>query len=192
MQGIGKSVIGRFFMQKSRNNKLKQLVLAGVFAAISIVLGKLFAFNIGELFRVSFENLPIIFAGIALGPLFGAAVGLVADITGCLIVGYSINPVITAGAVSIGFLSGLVFRLGTSKALKIRVLLSVFGAHIVGSVIIKTAGLAWFYGTDFWTLIFYRAINYALIIALEHTIIYILARNKEISSQIKMLGNVEI
>ncbi len=179
-------------MQKDRKNSLKRLVLAGVFAAISIVLGKLFAFNIGELFRVSFENLPIILAGIALGPLLGAAVGLVADITGCLIVGYTINPVITAGAVAIGFLSGLIFRIGKNGATKIRVLLAVMGSHLVGSVIIKTAGLAWFYGTDFWTLVLYRSINYALIIALEYTIIYILIRNKEISSQIKMLGNVEI
>ena len=179
-------------MQKNRNNSLKKLVLAGVFAAISIVLGKLFAFNIGELFRVSFENLPIILAGIAMGPLFGAAVGLVADITGCLIVGYTINPIITAGAVAIGFFSGLIFRIGKVQTMKIRALLSVLGAHIVGSVIIKTLGLAWFYGTDFWTLVLYRALNYALIIALEYTIIYILMKNKEISSQIKKLGNVEI
>lgn len=179
-------------MQKNRSNKLKKLVLAGVFAAISIVLGKLFAFNIGELFRVSFENLPIILAGIAMGPLFGAAVGLVADITGCLIVGYTINPVIVAGAVAIGFFSGLIFRIGKVQTMKIRALLSVLGAHIVGSVIIKTLGLAWFYGTDFWTLVLYRTLNYALIIVLEYTIIYILMKNKEISSQIKKLGNVEI
>lgn len=179
-------------MQKNRNNKLKKLVLAGAFAAISIVLGKLFAFNIGELFRVSFENLPIIFAGIALGPILGAAVGLVADITGCLIVGYTINPLITAGGVAIGFLSGLVFRYGAKMKLKSRVAITVLCAHIVGSVIIKTMGLAWFYGTDFWTLFFYRAINYALIIAMEYTIIYILMKNKGISSQIEMLGNIEI
>ena len=88
--------------------------------------------------------------------------------------------------------SDLIFRIGKVQTMKIRALLSVLGAHIVGSVIIKTLGLAWFYGTDFWTLVLYRTLNYALIIVLEYTIIYILMKNKEISSQIKKLGNVEI
>ena len=172
---------------KSKYN-LRKIVICGIFAALSIILGKLLAFNIGELFRISFENLPIIFVGIALGPLWGMAVGAVADLLGCLIVGYAINPIITLGAVLIGAVSGIVSKLTRSLKIWARVFLSVFSAHLFGSVIIKSIGLSLFYGTDFWTLIPYRALNYALIIALEYIIVYILMKNKEISARIKSIG----
>ena len=78
-----------------RKNKglwpLTLTVMLTMLSAMSIVLGKLLAVNLGEVLRLSFENLPIIFAGLAFGPLAGAAVGLVADTVGCLLVGYAIN-----------------------------------------------------------------------------------------------------
>ena len=62
-------------MRTKEQNNLQRIAVVGIFSALSIILGKLLAFNIGELFRVSLENLPIIFIGIALGPIFGAVVG---------------------------------------------------------------------------------------------------------------------
>ena len=172
---------------KSRNN-LKKIVISGIFSALSIILGKLLAFNIGELFRISLENLPIIFVGIALGPLWGMAVGAVADLVGCLIVGYTINPIITLGAVFIGAVAGVVSKLTRHIKLWGRVFLSVFSAHLLGSVIIKSIGLSLFYGTDLWTLIPYRALNYALITAIEYIIVYILLQNTEINARIRSIG----
>ena len=172
---------------KSKNN-LKKIVICGIFSALSIILGKLLAFNIGELFRISFENLPIVFIGIALGPLWGMMVGAVADLIGCLIVGYAINPIITLGAVAIGAVAGIVSKWTESMKISGKIFLSVFSAHLLGSVIIKSIGLSLFYGTDFWTLIPYRALNYALIIALEYIIVYILMKNKEINSRIRSIG----
>ena len=174
-------------MKKYDENKIKSICLGGILAALSIVFGKLLAFNIGELFRISLENLPIILGGMFLGPIFGAAVGMVADLVGCLIVGYTINPLITLGAVAVGFVSGLVtkvFRGGKMMGNFLAVLL----AHIIGSVLIKSAGLSWFYGTDYLTLLGYRCINYSLIIALEYTIIYVLMKNKGVIAIISKLG----
>ncbi len=175
-------------MQKFRKNSLALLVISAVFSALSIVLGKLLAFNIGELFRISLENLPIIFIGIAFGPLFGAVVGALADLVGCFIVGYAVNPIITLGAVTIGCVAGVCSSLTKNMSRGGSIFLSVLLSHTVGSVLIKTAGLSWFYGTSFLGLLPYRALNYALIIAVEYTIIYILMRNKEISTRIKNLG----
>ena len=175
-------------MKKYDKNRIKRICLGGILAALSIVFGKLLAFNIGELFRISLENLPIILGGIFLGPIFGAVVGMVADLVGCLMVGYTINPVITLGAVAIGSISGIVSRLTKNISTGKRVFLSVLSAHIFGSVIIKSIGLSWFYGTDFWALIPYRVLNYALIVALEYTIIYILMKNKGILSSVRSLG----
>ena len=64
---------------KKENNKnririfgsLRVMVLCSVFVAISIVCGKYLAFNVGDFIRFSFENLPIIFAGMAFGYIAG-------------------------------------------------------------------------------------------------------------------------
>ena len=174
-------------MKKYDKNRIKRICLGGILAALSIVFGKLLAFNIGELFRISLENLPIILGGIFLGPIYGMIVGMVADLVGCLIVGYTINPLITLGAMAVGLVSGVVAKMLTGER-KIRAFLSVFLAHLIGSVLIKSAGLAWFYGTDYLTLLGYRCINYAAIVALEYTIIYILTKNKSVSAMLERLG----
>ena len=88
---------------------LQILTFSALLSAISIVCGKYLAINLGEVLRFSFENLPIIFAGIGFGPLVGGAVGLAADLLGCLLVGYAINPLVTLGAAAIGFISGASF-----------------------------------------------------------------------------------
>lgn len=167
-------------MQKFKNQKLRRICLGGILAALSIVFGKLLAFNIGETFRVSLENLPIIMAGITLGPIYGAMIGMVADLVGCLMVGYTVNPLVTLGAMAIGFVSGFVFRLVKGQG-KGRIALSVLMAHIVGSLLIKTTGLSLFYGMDYLSLFFYRLMNYLPIAALESIIIYILTKNRGIN-----------
>ena len=69
--------------------------------------------------------------------------------------------------------------------------LAVLLAHLIGSVLIKSAGLSWFYGTDYSTLLGYRCINYSVIIALEYTIIYILTKNKSVFATLERLGGGE-
>lgn len=162
--------------------------MAAIFSAMSIILGKFLAFNIGDLFRVSLENLPIIFMGIAFGPLWGAVVGAVADLLGCFAVGYAVNPIITLGAMAVGAVAGICSKITRDRRGWGDILFSVTMAHAAGSILIKTAGLSWFYGTDYLALLPYRALNYSVIIAVEYTIIYILMRNQEISGQIKKLG----
>ena len=85
---------------------LKILCQLAMLIAISIVAGKYLAIGIGEVLRFSLENLPIIFAGIAFGPIAGILVGVAADLIGCLLVGYTINPIVTIGAAVIGGVSG--------------------------------------------------------------------------------------
>ena len=67
---------------------LKRLVLGAMMSAISVVIGmfcKSFL-NFGEgLWRVTFENLPIILAGVFLGPVTGGMVGVVADLVSYLL-----------------------------------------------------------------------------------------------------------
>lgn len=174
-------------MRKEKNT-LKLTVAAGVLASLSIIFGKLLAFNIGEVIRISFENLPIIMAGIAFGPLVAIGVGTVADLVGCLIVGYTINPLITLGAASIGAISGLVSILLRKKGLILRISVSTIASHAVGSILIKTLGISVFYGTDFFAILPYRIMTYAIIAVIESTIIYILMKNKGVCDAIRKIG----
>ncbi|MFP4078254.1 MAG: folate family ECF transporter S component [Bacillota bacterium] len=62
----------------NQHDHLRRLILAGSFAAMAIVLKLLFSLTTWE-FRISFYELPLILAGLALGPALGFAAGFVTD-----------------------------------------------------------------------------------------------------------------
>lgn len=127
------------------HRSIMRLTLAGILVALSIVLGKVMSITAGA-FRISLENLPVILAGVWMGPLVGMAVGVVADVLGSILVGFTINPVITVGAALVGFVAGLVFHLPSGAKLDKKLILSIAMAHLIGSVIVKSIGLAVYYG----------------------------------------------
>ena len=169
-------------MQKNKQNvgtlSLRTMVCCGLLVALSIVCGKFLQIPVGDMLRFSFENLPILLAGILFGPLAGALVGVVADLIGCLAVGYVINPLITLGAGLIGCVGGWMYRWLRQVPLAGRISLTVAAAHSVGSVLIKTFGLAQFYAIPFWMLLLWRLFNYVLVGAAEFFLLYMLLRNK--------------
>ena len=169
---------------------LTVLVASAFMAAISLVCGKYLAIPIGDVMRFSFENTPIILSGVIFGPCVGAAVGVAADLVGCLAVGFTINPIITLGAGMIGFISGgsnyILKKLGISD-LKTRIIISAALSHFVGSLIIKTIGLAAFYSIPFYSLFLLRLINYAIVGSLDGLIVYQLLKNKSFIGQINSM-----
>lgn len=171
------------------------LASSSFLAALSIILGKYLAIPGGNVLRFSFENLPIMFAGMAFGPFVGCAVGIVADLIGCVLVGYTVNPLITAGAACIGLISGTVYYLlgrFSTLPLAARVALSVLSAHLVGSVIVKTIGLAKFYDFPIFILMLWRLLNYFIVGVLEVLILWYLMKNKQIQKQINsMTGKIK-
>ncbi|MCI5892131.1 MAG: folate family ECF transporter S component [Clostridiales bacterium] len=166
---------------------LKVLLVSAMFIALSIVLGKQLSFTMGPL-RFSFENLTILMAGIMFGPIIGTLVGAAADIIGCIIVGYSINPIITVGAASIGLISGLVSFYCFADKPKLRILAAVGLAHLVGSVIIKSIGLYVYYRHPI-SLILLRIPTYIIIGSIEGYLIYVLMTNKAFSRQLQKIRN---
>ncbi len=163
---------------------LKVMAISSLLAAISIVCGKYLAIPGGNILRFSFENLPIILAGILFGPIVGAAVGVVADLIGCVLVGYAINPILTVGGAVIGLTSGILWRLCRRFPYFVRLLASVGIPHLIGSVLIKTFGLAVFYSMPMWQLMLWRLLNYLIVGTLEFLILYVLLKNKAVQSQI--------
>ena len=188
-------------MQKNQSRNLRLpifgslagLCFAGILTAMSIVLGKFLQIPnpFQEFIRISFENLPIMIAGFALGPIAAALVGVTADLIGCLLYGYAINPIITVGAAAVGLVSGTLAYYIIKKPLLLRVTVSVSAAHIVGSVLIKSYGLAkWYlskYELGYWEFVAWRLVNYILIAAAECVIIYFMYRNKAFKNQIERM-----
>ena len=176
-----------FFMKKSNKllfGSLKIMACAAILAAMSIVLGKFLAFNVTPSIRISFENLPVIISGIFFGPVVGAAVGAVADLLGCVMVGYTINPIITLGAALIGFISGIVPLVFKRKNCACAIL-SVSLAHIIGSVIVKTVGLAVFYSLPFIETALWRLLTYVIVGGAECAIICLLLKNSAFVKQVE-------
>ena len=169
---------------------LAGLCFAGILTAMSIVLGKFLQIPnpFQEFIRISFENLPIIMAGLSLGPVAGLIVGLTSDLIGCVLYGYAINWRITLGAAAVGAVSGIAAALIKKPELP-RVIVSVTSAHIIGSVLIKSWGLAkWYlesYELGYWEFVLWRLVNYALIATAECVIIYLLLKNKAFKRQLE-------
>ncbi len=165
---------------------LRTLVVSAIFVALSIILGKYLAIPGGNVLRFSFENLPVLLSGIAFGPFVGMAVGIVADLLGSLLRGYDINLILTLGAAVIGLVGGILFRLSRSLAELPRVILTVAVAHLLGSVVVKTLGLALFYDMPLYELMLWRLLNYIIVGALEIAIIYPLMRNKTLRTYLSI------
>ena len=166
----------------------KVLAVTALFAAISIVCGKFLAFNIGDTLRFSFENLPIIVIGIFFGPLNGMLCGIVADLLGCLLRGYAINPILTLAAAFIGFSAGFVFSLLRRANVYFKSFITLFFCHSIGSVIIKTIGLCIWYGSPFGITIAQRILNYIIVLFAEFFVLIILLKQKIFVKQIKKIS----
>ncbi len=163
---------------------LKALVFASILVAISVT-GKLFSFNIGEALRIGYENLPVILSGLVFGPALGFTVGIASDLCGCLAVGYSVNPIITLGMGALGLTSGIISGMFKYNFSTLSIIVSDVLAHTLGSVIIKTIGIALYYGAENGILALFasRAINYLVIAVFENAILILLFTNAHIKKE---------
>ena len=169
---------------KIRKKGLSPRVLAicAMLAAMSIVCGKFLAIPLGDVIRVSFENLPILLSSLMFGPIIGAITAVAADIFGCILRGYALNPLITVGAAALAVTSGVIFKLMSKTNKFARLAIGTVVAHLIGSVVIKTFGLAAFYAMPFGTLLLWRALNYLIVIAMDLTALIIITKNKYVAS----------
>ena len=164
---------------------IRSLTVAAMLTALSVIIG-IFCKNFlnfgGGLFRITFENLPVILSGILFGPLVGGACGIATDLISYLLSGqiYPPNLLVTAGAFLVGFLSGAVWRIPLRRTTP-RILLSVFVAHLVGSMVVKSFGLYQFYGIA----VLWRLPLYLVIIAVEALLLCLLFRRKAFQRLIK-------
>ena len=169
--------------QKSAFYSVRALTLSAMLTAMSVVIG-IFCKNFlnfgGGLFRITFENLPIIISGMAFGPIVGALVGVATDLISYFLSNqiYPPNLIVTFGAAVIGFSSGLSARYLFKKEGRLRIIGSGAVAHFIGSVIIKSIGLFQFYGY----MVFWRIPLYLVIAPIEIFLICMLYKNRSFKS----------
>ena len=85
----------------------RSLTLMAALIAIQIILARFFSIQTDTL-RLSFEIIPVILAGMWMGPVCGAIVAVTADILGTIIQGYGAwFPPLVLGPMAVGILSGV-------------------------------------------------------------------------------------
>lgn len=168
---------------------IKELTLAAMLVAMSVVIG-IFCKSIlnfgGGLFRITFENIPIIIAGLLFGPIVGGVSGLASDLISYLLSGqvYPPNLIVTLGAFMIGVVSGVVAKFVIKKRSSMQIIAAGGLAHIVGSMIIKPIGLYTFYG---WAVL-WRIPLYLVIAPLEILLICLLFKSNGFR---RVIGKIE-
>ena len=98
---------------------VRTLTMLALLTAMSIIFARVLTVSTGFL-RFNLGALPTHLAAVWFGPAGGFAVGAVADLIGGTLSGYSINPLITLGAGSVGLVSGLLFQKLSSLRLGLR------------------------------------------------------------------------
>ncbi|MBQ7225099.1 MAG: folate family ECF transporter S component [Clostridia bacterium] len=167
----------------SKKESIRKLTTTAMLIALSVIIGmfcKTFL-NFGAgLFRVTFENIPILMAGIIMGPITGGVVGLSSDLLSYLLSPqtYPPNLIVTLGATMVGVVAGLVSKFLVKRRGSVQIIASGALAHIVGSMIIKPIGLFQFYQY----LVFLRIPFYMVIAPIEIMLICVLLRRKSFAA----------
>lgn len=175
--------------RKSLFASVKAMTIAAMLVAMSVVIGifckNFLSFGNG-LFRITFENFPIILSGILFGPVVGGLVGVSSDLVSYLLSNqiYPPNLIVTAGACLVGVISGLISHYVIKKRGTWQIVASGACAHLVGSMIIKPIGLYAFYGIA----VLWRIPLYLVIAPLEILILCMLFRRKSFQ---RLLGDVQ-
>lgn len=176
-------------MQKNKKGRMvtKVLTTAALLAALSAVIGivckNLFTFNI--YYRLTFENAPIILAGLLYGPVVGAMVGVCADAVSCLMSSNpALNPIISLGAAAVGLLSGLVPKV-IHRGVRLQTAAAVILAHLIGQVGIKSVAKMLYFGMP-WQGIFLGLGFSAIVGIMEYLLLCWMRTNKGL---VKFMGD---
>ena len=123
----------------------QNLVLMAALIAIQIILARFFSIQTDTL-RLSFEIIPVILAGMWMGPVCGAIVAVTADILGTIIQGYGAwFPPLVLGPLSTGILSGLstkyIFRSSLAETRDTwKVVVTVFTVSVLSTFVFGLIG----------------------------------------------------
>ncbi len=171
-------------MNKKHNSSMavKTIAYCALLSAISIIMARLFSYAQPGGVRWSLDKFPLFLAGVLFGPLAGSLTGFVADFTGSLMQ-FGFNPIFCPPAILYGLCGGLFRYFLAKNPSAIRLSLSYLPPVALGSVLYQSATLAWVYNAPTFWVAFYanlisRAIQFAVVLVLEVSVLYLLIKTK--------------
>lgn len=156
-------------MQKNSSKQhwnVATLVYMALLVALHLVLTRVFVIELGA-YRISIGSVATIMAGLWLGPVAGGVCGFAADIIGCFMKGYAVNPFITVAAILWGVIPALAkpfFANRTKKGKTVGICVSVVITAVFSSLILTTAGLVLIMGYNFYAIMPGRLVQFACMI----------------------------
>lgn len=139
---------------------IRTLTSAAVLTALSVVLTRFASVMAlgSQSIRIGLGSIPIILAGLLLGPVAGAMTGLAADLIGVMInlMGATFHPGFTLTSVLTGLLPGLVVMACKGKLDTRSLAISWIAVTLICSVGLQTLWLSQLQGNPYWTVLLTR------------------------------------
>ncbi len=143
---------------------VKTMVYRALLVALHLILTRVLVLDLGA-YRISVGSVATILAGMWLGPIAGGICGFAADIIGCFMKGYAINPLITVAAICWGVIPVLFKPLYSNKNRTMKTVWIVVGiavTAVLSSLVFTTAGLVLIMGYNFYAIMPGRLIQFAI------------------------------
>ena len=126
---------------------VKRITAMAMLIALQIVLARFLGWQVSEGLRISFESIPVLIAGMWLGPVAGLLVGVISDFLGTVISGYgfyflplAITPIVN------GVLPPLIFRYVFKDNITVfRCVIVLVITQLIASMLLGTYALTWYY-----------------------------------------------
>lgn len=134
--------------------------------AMQLILTRVLVIEIGTNYRITVGAVCTILAGLWMGPMAGGVCGLCADVLGCFLKGYAVNPIITLAAMMWGVIPALAKQFYASRGRKgktVGICISVYLTGIVSTLVLTTAGLVIFYGSPLVQILPGRVVQYMIL-----------------------------
>lgn len=153
-------------MQKNNNSvrNVKNLVFMALLVAMHLVLTRVLVIELGA-YRISVGSVCTILAGLWMGPVAGGICGICADLIGCFMKGYAVNPFISLAAVLWGVIPALAKKFyanRTRTGKTVGITLSVIVTGVFSSLILTTAGLVLIMGYSFYAIMPGRIVQFVI------------------------------
>jgi ECF transporter S component (folate family) len=159
----------------------KNILILALFAAISIILTRFLSFYLPivavNTVRISLGNIPIILAGLLLGPVAGAATGIVADVIGTTMFSpFGYFPGFTLSSALVGFVPGILRLRFKSLDKYSSILIIVFITELIASMGLNTLWVSMLSHVNYFVLLVPRVGITLVMMFLYSWIIYVLLK----------------